>query len=132
MIFKWFHRYYEYDNFDRRSMQRSLSQPSLARSASEFTERWVAPDDGFENISPDGTPRPIRHLREMVIYCNYIFKIWFSMHVFPQRSVQQGDAQQHATTSQSQYVTINSSSHTTGTSSSAPSKDWYTSASKKK
>lgn len=57
-------RYYEDDHFDRRSMQRSLSQPSLARSASEFTERWVAPED--DNSSPDGTPRPIRQLRGTV------------------------------------------------------------------
>lgn len=41
----YFCRYYDDDPYDRRSIQRSLSQPSLARSATEFTERWVVPDD---------------------------------------------------------------------------------------
>lgn len=35
--------YDETDGMDHPSLARSLSQPSLARSASEFTERWVAP-----------------------------------------------------------------------------------------
>lgn len=47
-------------------MQRSLSQPSLARSASEFTERWVAPEDDSENSSPEHTPRPLRNTRVLV------------------------------------------------------------------
>lgn len=42
-------RYYDDDPYDRRSIQRSLSQPSLARSATEFTERWVIPDDVSED-----------------------------------------------------------------------------------
>ncbi|CAH0558697.1 unnamed protein product [Brassicogethes aeneus] len=44
-------------------LARSLSQPSLARSASEFTERWVAPsryDTASEFTSPEGTPKSQR------------------------------------------------------------------------
>lgn len=59
-------RYYEEDQYDRRSIQRSLSQPSLARSASEFTERWIAPDEMSESSSPDGTPKAVRSNRIMV------------------------------------------------------------------
>lgn len=45
------------------SLARSLSQPSLARSASEFTERWIAPsryDTASEFTSPEGTPKSQR------------------------------------------------------------------------
>lgn len=48
------------------SLVRSLSQPSLARSASEFTERWVAPsryDTASEFTSPEGTPKSQRSTR---------------------------------------------------------------------
>lgn len=48
----------------RSSLARSLSQPSLVRSASEFTERWIAPgvyhhadDSGSEQSSPIATPK---------------------------------------------------------------------------
>lgn len=44
-----FFRYYDDDPYDRRSIQRSLSQPSLARSATEITERWAIPDDVSED-----------------------------------------------------------------------------------
>ncbi|KAL1489290.1 hypothetical protein ABEB36_014215 [Hypothenemus hampei] len=47
-----------------RSLARSLSQPSLARSASEFTERWVAPsryDTASEFTSPEGSPKSQRN-----------------------------------------------------------------------
>uniref|UniRef100_A0A336JZJ5 CSON005655 protein n=1 Tax=Culicoides sonorensis TaxID=179676 RepID=A0A336JZJ5_CULSO len=51
------HRYYE-DDYDKQSMQRSLSQPSLARSATEFTERWIAPEmSEQDNFSPENSPR---------------------------------------------------------------------------
>lgn len=60
-------RYYEEDNYDRRSMQRSLSQPSLARSASEFTERWVAPDNGSEYSSPEHTPKSTRRAQRIMV-----------------------------------------------------------------
>lgn len=62
-------RYYDDDEYkfgrtpSQRSLTRSLSQPSLARSASEFTERWVAPsryDTGSEFTSPDTTPKSQR------------------------------------------------------------------------
>lgn len=63
-------RYYEDSEPDdlRRSasLTRSLSQPSLARSASEFTERWVAPtryDTGSEFTSPETTPKSQRSTR---------------------------------------------------------------------
>ncbi|CAG9769365.1 unnamed protein product [Ceutorhynchus assimilis] len=64
-------RYYEDSEVDGgsmhgRSLARSLSQPSLARSASEFTERWVAPsryDTASEFTSPEGTPKSQRSSR---------------------------------------------------------------------
>lgn len=60
-------RYYDDDPYDRRSMHRTLSQPSLARSASEFTERWIVPQpDEEEHTSPEVTPRPVRSVRVMV------------------------------------------------------------------
>ncbi|XP_023160303.2 uncharacterized protein LOC111592369 isoform X2 [Drosophila hydei] len=54
----YYHMQY-YDDEDRRSFHRSISHPSLARSASEFTEHWTAPDD-VEVSSPEGTPRVYR------------------------------------------------------------------------
>lgn len=59
-------RYYDEDSYDHRSIQRSLSQPSLARSASEFTERWIAPDNGSDNSSTEGTPKAGRSQRILV------------------------------------------------------------------
>lgn len=61
-------RYYEDDasSSHRASLARSLSQPSLARSASEFTERWAAPsryDTASEFTSPEGTPKSQRSTR---------------------------------------------------------------------
>uniref|UniRef100_A0ABK8F4F5 ZP domain-containing protein n=1 Tax=Anopheles gambiae TaxID=7165 RepID=A0ABK8F4F5_ANOGA len=38
----------EDQRYDQRSLQRSLSHPSLARSASEFTERWIIPEDHMD------------------------------------------------------------------------------------
>lgn len=55
-------------SFEGESLVRSLSQPSLARSGSEFTEHWGLParnlpqwdiDDGA-CTSTDTTPQPIR------------------------------------------------------------------------
>lgn len=46
-------------------MQRSLSHPSLARSASEFTEHWVPPNDS-DMSSPEGTPNVRRTNRVLV------------------------------------------------------------------
>lgn len=60
-------------SFEGDSLVRSLSQPSLARSGSEFTEHWGVParnlphwglDDDEVCSSTDTTPRPIR--REVV------------------------------------------------------------------
>lgn len=59
-------RYYEDSETGHPSLARSLSQPSLARSASEFTERWVAPsryDTASEFTSPEGTPKSQRSSR---------------------------------------------------------------------
>lgn len=44
----------------QRSLQRSLSQPSLVRSASEFTERWAAHEDDGDASDDEGTPRVVR------------------------------------------------------------------------
>lgn len=56
-----FNRYYEDDPYDRRSIQRSLSQPSLARSAGEITEQhWIIRDDLSEDSdSPRNTSRMV-------------------------------------------------------------------------
>ncbi|KAH8276080.1 hypothetical protein KR018_002373 [Drosophila ironensis] len=54
-----YYRMRYYDDEDRRSFHRSLSHPSLARSASEFTEHWTAPDV-MEVSSQEGTPRARR------------------------------------------------------------------------
>lgn len=66
-------RYYEDSEFEYKSssshhpsLARSLSQPSLARSASEFTERWIAPsryDTASEFTSPEATPKSQRSSR---------------------------------------------------------------------
>lgn len=59
-------RYYDDDHSsEHRSLQRSLSHPSLARSASEFTEHWIAPE-GSESSSPEGSPRMRRSQRVLV------------------------------------------------------------------
>ncbi|KAK9882223.1 hypothetical protein WA026_019738 [Henosepilachna vigintioctopunctata] len=50
------------------SLARSLSQPSLARSASEFTEHWGAPsryDTASEYTSPEATPKAVRSTKIM-------------------------------------------------------------------
>lgn len=59
-------RYYDDSEPGHPSLTRSLSQPSLARSASEFTERWVAPsryDTASEFTSPEVTPKSQRSNR---------------------------------------------------------------------
>ncbi|KAL5275097.1 pot family protein [Megaselia abdita] len=48
--------YYEDDASDRRSVHRSISHPSLARSGSEFMEHWVVPEDSDQTSSPEPTP----------------------------------------------------------------------------
>lgn len=59
-------RYYDDSDqvdYGHPTLARSLSQPSLARSASEFTERWIAPsryDTASEFTSPEGTPKSQR------------------------------------------------------------------------
>lgn len=60
-----YYRMQYYDDEDRRSFHRSISHPSLARSASEFTEHWTAPDE-IEISSPEGTPRVhrVRQVRD--------------------------------------------------------------------
>lgn len=65
-------KYYEDDPYDRRSIQRSLSHPSLARSASEFTERWIAPDIGSDTSSPEGTPKANRRSQRILVRKNFI------------------------------------------------------------
>jgi len=60
-------RFYEEEPvYGQHPIARSLSQPSLARSASEFTERWVAPsryDTASEFTTPEGTPKSQRSSR---------------------------------------------------------------------
>lgn len=64
-------RYYEED-YDKHSIQRSLSQPSLARSASEFTERWIAPEMiEHEHSSPESSPRGRRRAMVSHLFNNF-------------------------------------------------------------
>uniref|UniRef100_T1IAP4 Uncharacterized protein n=1 Tax=Rhodnius prolixus TaxID=13249 RepID=T1IAP4_RHOPR len=51
------HRYFD-DDEDCRSLVRSMSQPSLARSASEFTEHWAVRSRHWE--SPENSPSTAR------------------------------------------------------------------------
>lgn len=63
------HQYYEDDQYDHRSMQRSSSHPSLARSASEFTERWVAPEE-IDSSTPEASPQLGRRERNLMVQSN--------------------------------------------------------------
>lgn len=59
-----FYRYYDDDRYsDHRSLHRSISHPSLARSESEFMEQWIAPVDDMS--SPEASPR-MRRQRVLV------------------------------------------------------------------
>jgi len=48
------------DEDDARSLVRSASQPSLARSASEFTEHWAVRSRHWDMSSPEHSPRSAR------------------------------------------------------------------------
>lgn len=61
-------RYYDEEGYERRSVQRSISHPSLARSASEFTEHWVAPEHDSDISSPETTPKSRRSQRIMTTF----------------------------------------------------------------
>lgn len=52
--------------YSRGSMVRSLSQPSLARSASEFTEHWRKWDPETEPSSPEHSPKSTRSGRTSI------------------------------------------------------------------
>ncbi|KAL0276075.1 UNVERIFIED_CONTAM: hypothetical protein PYX00_003735 [Menopon gallinae] len=62
--------YYDDDEPDygyaRGSMIRSVSQPSLARSASEFTEHWRKWDQDTELSSPEHSPKSVRSGRTSI------------------------------------------------------------------
>lgn len=62
--------YYDDDETDygyaRGSMIRSVSQPSLARSASEFTEHWRKWDPDAELSSPEHSPKSVRSGRTSI------------------------------------------------------------------
>lgn len=113
-----FVRYYDDDPYDRRSIQRSSSQPSLARSATEFTERWVIPDD----VSDDSSERPSRlvsineifyfEIKQLIILCSQT-----SFRPHPQRPGQVVTERQYIQESSSTFQATNTSS---------PPKDWYT------
>lgn len=55
------------ESYDRRSFNRSISHPSLARSASEFTEHWAAPDNS-DVSSPETTPKSRRSQRMVTTF----------------------------------------------------------------
>lgn len=53
-------RYYDDDGYDRRSIQRSLSQPSLARSGAEIIEQhWIIRDDVSDDSNPPRNPNQL-------------------------------------------------------------------------
>lgn len=66
-------------SYEGESLVRSLSQPSLARSGSEFTEHWGVPSRGLPNwgfeddacSSAETTPRPIRRNDRMEIVASF-------------------------------------------------------------
>lgn len=62
-----FNRYYDDDGYDRRSIQRSLSQPSLARSGAEIIEQhWIIRDDVSDDSNPSENPnRLVRFMRSI-------------------------------------------------------------------
>lgn len=57
--------YYEDDNFEHLAINRSTSHPSLARSASEFSERWIAPEN-MDSSTPEVSPRLGRRDRSIM------------------------------------------------------------------
>lgn len=60
-------RYYDDEHYsENRSLHRSVSHPSLARSDSEFMEQWIAPADESDMSSQEGSPRMRRTQRVMV------------------------------------------------------------------
>ncbi|KAL7036819.1 hypothetical protein ACKWTF_008939 [Chironomus riparius] len=64
-------RYYDDDRYsDHRSLHRSVSHPSLARSESEFIEQWIAPIE-----SPDASPQMQRSQRILVSFRHQIFTL---------------------------------------------------------
>jgi len=64
-------RYYDDDRYsDHRSLHRSVSHPSLARSESEFIEQWIAPIE-----SPDASPQMQRVQRVLVSFRHQIFTL---------------------------------------------------------
>lgn len=58
--------FYEGDHYEQQSVQRSTSHPSLARSASEFTERWIAPEN-IDSSTPEVSPQLARRERTMMV-----------------------------------------------------------------
>jgi hypothetical protein len=101
------------DHYERRSIQRSLSQPSLARSASEFTERWIAPDS--DDTSNEGTPKAHRRQQR--------FMTTFQPRpVPPPSSIPPGQR----VVQQTQYVEETRTSYqTVPTTQQQASRDWY-------
>lgn len=63
------HQYYVDDQYDHRSIQRSSSHPSLARSASEFTERWIAPEE-MNTSTPEVSPQLARRDGNIMVQSN--------------------------------------------------------------
>ena len=66
-------------SYEGESLVRSLSQPSLARSGSEFTEQWGMPSRGLPNwgmeddpsSSTETTPRPIRRGEHVEVVASF-------------------------------------------------------------
>lgn len=56
--------YYEDEHYENQSVHRSTSNPSLARSASEFSERWIAPEN-IDSSTPEVSPQLTR--KEMMM-----------------------------------------------------------------
>lgn len=54
--------YYEDDHYENQTIHQSASNPSLARSASEFSERWMAPEN-IDSSTPEVSPQVGRRER---------------------------------------------------------------------
>ncbi|XP_055644144.1 uncharacterized protein LOC129780176 isoform X2 [Toxorhynchites rutilus septentrionalis] len=68
---------YHYDDDDQyyqRSIQPSSSHPSLARSTSEFLERWIAPDDN-DSSTPEASPQLNRRENNLMMSGNNCHQI---------------------------------------------------------
>lgn len=123
-----YYRMQYYDDEDRRSFHRSISHPSLARSASEFTEHWTAPDD-VEVSSPEGTPRAYRarpvsyDCLHLILHYSYLIVHHFQPLALAQHVAGQPE-ERIVSQTQSEYVETHRSVFQSEKQLPAPSRKW--------